>query len=205
MSAAPSIARPPHLVLGSSSRYRAALLARLRLPFDVDAPRVDETAAAGEAPADLAARLALEKAREVASRWPDAVVIGSDQVADLDGLALGKPGTLERARAQLTAMAGQVVRFHTALAVVRQATGFEAAAMALVTVRVRPLSASDIERYLDLEPALDCAGSAKCEALGITLLDEIDSDDPTALEGLPLIRTCALLRQAGLDPLRWAQ
>jgi septum formation protein len=193
------------LVLGSSSRYRQALLSRVRLPFVVDAPQVDEQPQAGETPMLLAQRLALAKAREVASRWPAAVVIGSDQVAELDGQPLGKPGHHAAAVAQLQAMSGRQVQFYTAGSVLRPATGFEASAMARVQVQMRDMHADDIERYLRLEQPYDCAGSAKCETLGIALIDQIVSDDPTALEGLPLIRTCQLLRQAGLDPLRWAQ
>ena len=190
------------LILGSTSRYRRELLSRLPLPFEVDAPRVDETPLPGEAPAALARRLAVAKAREVAARHPQAIVIGSDQVADLDGQPLGKPGTHERAVEQLRAMSGRVVIFQTALAVCCMASGFEAEDLAPVRVRFRSLSAAEIERYLRLEQPYDCAGSAKSEGLGVALLESIDSDDPTALVGLPLIRTCALLRRAGLDPLR---
>jgi septum formation protein len=193
--------KPPPLVLGSTSRYRRELLERLRPPFAVDRPDVDETPRPGEAPAGLALRLALGKARDVAARHPGAIVIGADQVADLDGEAIGKPGTHERAVAQLRRMSGRRVVFQTALAVLRPATGFEQARLAPVAVRFRILRDAEIERYLRLEQPYDCAGSAKCETLGIALLDAIDSDDPTALVGLPLIRTCDLLRQAGLDPL----
>ncbi|WP_395698927.1 Maf family nucleotide pyrophosphatase [Aquabacterium sp.] len=193
---------PPPLILGSTSRYRRELLERLRLPFESVAPQVDETPAPGERPADLARRLALHKAREVAARHPGAVVIGSDQVADLDGTPIGKPGTHERAVAQLRAMRGRGVVFQTAVAVVRPATGFERVLLAPVAVRFRDLDDAEIEHYLRAEQPYDCAGSAKCETLGIALLDAIESDDPTALVGLPLIRTCALLREAGLDPLR---
>ena len=192
---------PLRLVLGSTSPYRRDVLQRLRLPFDTDAPRVDETPRPGEAPAALALRLALEKAHEVASRHPGAVVIGADQVADLAGQAIGKPGTHDRAVAQLQALRGRRVVFHTAVAVVRADTGFSKALLAPVTVLFRDLSDAEIERYLRLEQPYDCAGSAKCETLGIALLDLIESDDPTALIGLPLIRTCALLRQAGIDVL----
>ena len=185
------------LVLGSTSRYRRELLQRLGLPFDVLAPDVDETPQAGEAPADLAQRLALAKARAVAARRPDAVVIGSDQVADLNGQPLGKPGTHERAAAQLRQMSGQTVLFQTALAVVCQATGFERVDLAVVQVVFRDLSDAEIERYLRAEQPYDCAGSAKSEGLGIALLARIDNDDPTALVGLPLIRTAQLLREAG--------
>lgn len=191
----------PPLILGSSSRYRRELLQRLRLPFEVMAPDVDEAPLPGEPPAASALRLAQAKAHAVAARRPAAVVIGSDQVADLDGAALGKPGTHERAAAQLRLMSGRRVVFQTAVAVARGDTGFEEALLAAVTVRFRVLTDDAIERYLRLEQPYDCAGSAKSEALGIALLEAIDSDDPTALIGLPLIRTCTLLRRAGLDPL----
>ena len=191
----------PPLVLGSTSSYRRELLQRLRLPFDVAAPEVDETPLPGETPAALALRLALAKAQAVALRWPNAVVIGSDQVADLDGLPIGKPGNHAKATAQLRLLSGRQAVFQTAVAVVRADTGFAQALLAPVTVRFRPLSDAEIERYLRLDEPYDCAGSAKCETLGIALLDAIDSDDPTALIGLPLIRTCTLLRAAGLDPL----
>jgi septum formation protein len=191
----------PRLILASTSRYRRELLQRLRLSFDVVAPKVDETQRPGESPAALAARLALAKARAVAAREPDSIVIGSDQVAELDGRALGKPGTHERATEQLRAMRSQAVVFHTAVAVVRADVGFERCESAPVTVRFRNLSDAEIERYLRTEQPYDCAGSAKCETLGIALTESITSDDPTALVGLPLIRTSALLRAAGLDPL----
>ena len=192
---------PPRLILGSTSRYRRELLERLRLPFDVAQPEVDETPLPGEAPAALALRLALAKAQAVAAHHPAALVIGSDQVADLDGVPLGKPGNHQRALAQLQAMRGRAVVFQTAVAVVRQDTGFAQALLAPVRVRFHELSDAAIERYLRLEQPYDCAGSAKCETLGIALLASIESDDPTALIGLPLIRTCTLLRAAGLDPL----
>jgi len=188
-------------VLGSTSPYRRELLARLQIDFSADAPRVDEAPHPGEAPADLACRLALEKALEVAARHPGAVVIGADQVADLDGSAIGKPGHHAGAVAQLQAMRGRRVLFHTAVAVLRPATGFAGSGLATVAVQFRHLTDEEIERYLRLEQPYDCAGSAKCETLGIALLERIDSDDPTALVGLPLMRTCALLRDAGLDPL----
>lgn len=191
----------PVLILGSTSRYRRELLARLRLPFEVASPQVDETPRPGETPAALALRLALEKARAVAARHPDAVVIGADQVADLDGEPIGKPGTHERAVAQLTRMSGRTLVFQTAVAVVCAARGFERAELAPVRVSVRQLRSEEIEHYLRLEEPYDCAGSAKSETLGIALLSAIGSDDPTALVGLPLIRTCELLRAAGLDPL----
>jgi septum formation protein len=195
------MAAPTPLILASTSRYRRDLLERLQLPFEVRAPQVDEAARAGEAPATLARRLALDKAHAVAIDAPAAVVIGSDQVAELDGVAIGKPHTHERARAQLRAMSGRSVLFHTAVAVVCKQRGFADAALATVVVRFRALSDAEIERYLQLEQPYDCAGSAKSEALGIALLAAVESDDPTALIGLPLIRTCELLRLAGLDPL----
>ena len=191
----------PRLILASTSRYRRELLQRLRLPFEVLAPGVDETPRAGEMPAALAMRLALSKANAVAAGADDAIVIGSDQVAELDGRAIGKPGSHERAFEQLKRMSGRRVVFHTAVAVVRRDRGFERALLAPVAVVFRHLSSDEIERYLRLDAPYDCAGSAKSEALGVALLDSIDSDDPTALIGLPLIRTCALLREAGLDPL----
>ena len=193
--ATPDTARP--LVLGSTSRYRRELLSRLRLAFDVAAPDVDETPQPGEAPRALALRLALAKARDVAARHRQAIVIGSDQVADLAGRPLGKPGTHERAVAQLRAMSGQSVVFQTALSVVCVATGFEQTDLAAVEVRFRTLNEGEIERYLRAEQPYDCAGSAKSEGLGIALLEAIHSDDPTALVGLPLIRTARLLRAAG--------
>jgi len=193
-----ALPQPRTLVLGSTSRYRRELLQRLNLPFTVTAPEVDETPQSGEAPRALALRLALAKARAVAAQHPDAVVIGSDQVADLAGHPLGKPGTHERATAQLRLMSGHTVVFQTALAVVCQATGFEQVDLAPVEVRFRTLSDDEIERYLRAEQPYDCAGSAKSEGLGISLLDAIVSDDPTALVGLPLIRTCRMLRAAGL-------
>ena len=200
-SAPPALAATPRVVLASTSRYRRELLERLRLPFDVVAPEVDEGALPGEAPAALAARLALAKAQAVAAQHPQAVVIGSDQVAELDGVAIGKPGSHERAVAQLRAMRGRSVVFHTAVAVQRAASGYAGAALAPVKVRFRDLRDDEIEHYLRTEQPYDCAGSAKCETLGIALLEAIESDDPTALVGLPLIRTSALLRAAGLDPL----
>jgi septum formation protein len=191
----------PRLVLGSTSRYRAELLSRLKLSFDVVAPEVDESARPGEAPPELARRLALAKARAVAARFPDAVVIGSDQVADLDGEPLGKPGTHEKATEQLRRMRGRTVVFQTAVAVVCAATGFERVDLAPVRVQFRDLPDSEIETYLRVEQPYDCAGSARSEGMGIALLDSIHSDDPTALVGLPLIRTSRMLREAGVKLL----
>jgi len=196
---APATPRP--LILGSTSVYRRELLSRLRLPFTVERPEVDETPRSEEKPADLALRLALAKAQAVAARHPSAVVIGSDQVADLHGEPLGKPGDHARAVIQLQRMRGQTVVFQTAVAVVCQATGFSQVALAPVRVVFRALSDEAIEQYLRAETPYDCAGSAKSEGLGIALLERIDNDDPTALVGLPLIRTCELLRAAGCDLL----
>ncbi len=191
----------PHLILASTSRYRRELLERLRLPFDVVSPEVDETPLPDEAPSTLALRLARAKADAVATRHPGAIVIGSDQVADLDGQSIGKPLTHERAQQQLRRMSGRAVTFQTAVAVVRRDAGYAEALLAPVRVRFRELGEAQIEHYLRTEQPYDCAGSARSEALGIALLSSIESDDPTALVGLPLIRTCTLLREAGLDPL----
>ena len=193
--------KPRTVVLGSTSRYRRELLSRLNLPFEVSAPAVDETPLPGETPRDLALRLALAKARAVAARHPEAVVIGSDQVADLAGQPLGKPGSHERAVQQLRKMRGQTVVFQTALAVVCHASGFEQVDLAPVRVTFRDLSDAEIENYLQIEKPYDCAGSAKSEGLGIALLERIDNDDPTALVGLPLIRTARMLRAAGVPLL----
>ncbi len=194
---APEIHRP--LVLGSTSRYRRELLSRLGLPFDVVSPEVDETPLPGESPQALACRLALAKARAVSTLYPAAVVIGSDQVADLHGEPLGKPGTHARATAQLQRMRGQTVIFQTAVAVICKESGFEQTALAPVEVIFRDLNDAEIERYLRAEQPYDCAGSAKSEGLGIALLASIRNDDPTALVGLPLIRTCQMLRAAGIQ------
>jgi septum formation protein len=189
------------IVLGSSSPYRRELLSRLKVEFSVDLPHVDETPRPGETPRDIALRLALEKARAVAAMHPDAAVIGSDQVADLAGEPLGKPGTHERAVQQLRRMRGQVVVFHTAVAVVCLATGFEQVDLAPVRVTFRDLGDDEIESYLQAEKPYDCAGSARSEGLGIALLESIENDDPSALVGLPLIRTCRMLRAAGVHLL----
>lgn len=186
------------LVLGSSSPYRRELLSRLRLPFEVAIPDVDETPRPGESPHELAGRLALAKARAVARKFPHAVVIGSDQVADHAGEPLGKPGTHDKAVAQLRRMRGETVVFQTAVAVVCAESGFEQLDLAPVSVRFRDLSDVEIQAYLLAERPYDCAGSARSEGLGIALLEAIESDDPTALVGLPLIRTCRMLRAAGV-------
>jgi len=190
------------LILGSTSAYRRELLERLRVPFSIESPDVDESPLPGELPADLARRLALAKAQAVAARFPDCVVIGSDQVADLDGQPLGKPGTHDRAVAQLRQMRGRTVIFQTAVAVVCLQSGFCQQALAPVRVTFRALTDEEIESYLVTEEPYDCAGSAKSEGLGITLLEQIDNDDPTALVGLPLIRTSQMLRAAGIRLLQ---
>ena len=189
------------LILGSTSRYRKELLTRLRIPFETASPDVDETPHSNESPKDLALRLALAKARAVALKYPEAVVIGSDQVADLEGTPLGKPVNHANAILQLQRMRGKTVIFQTALSVVCIATGFERTDLAEVKVKFRDLSDAEIETYLRAEEPYDCAGSAKSEGLGIALLDAIDNDDPTALIGLPLIRTCQMLREAGVKLL----
>jgi septum formation protein len=185
-------------VLGSTSAYRRELLSRLRVPFTVEPPHVDETPQAGETPVALARRLAAAKAAAVARLHPQAVVIGSDQVADLDGEPIGKPGNHANALAQLRRMSGKTVVFQTALTVMCQASGFTQHDLAPVRVRFRELQDAEIETYLRTEQPYDCAGSAKSEGMGIALLDAIESDDPTALVGLPLIRTARMLRAAGL-------
>lgn len=186
----------PPLILGSTSVYRRELLSRLRLPFDCARPDVDETPRAGESPLALATRLALAKAEDVAARQPGAWVIGSDQVAELDGAPLGKPGGREAAIAQLAAMSGRSVVFHTALALARSGQSALQAVDRTVVV-FRDLHGDEIARYVDAERPFDCAGSFKCEGLGISLFEAIRSDDPTALVGLPLIATARLLRSAG--------
>lgn len=203
VSSDPSSAR---LILASTSVYRRELLSRLRLDFAVCSPGVDETPTAGEAPAPLARRLALAKACAVAARFPQALVIGSDQTATLDGVGvIGKPGDLERAREQLLASAGRTLRFVTAVALRRDRDGFERLDDVVTEVSMRALDAARIETYLRIEQPFDCAGAAKSEGLGITLIERIDGPDPTALVGLPLIRLSALLEEAGmpvLDPAR---
>jgi septum formation protein len=186
------------LILGSTSPYRRELLERLRLPFEVQRPEVDETPLDGETPVALAQRLAMAKAQAVAQRFPQAIVIGSDQVADLHGEPLGKPGTHAKAVAQLQRMRGQTVVFQTAVAVVCKATGFAQCELAQVKVVFRDFSDEALQHYLHAEQPYDCAGSAKSEGLGIVLLARIDNQDPTALVGLPLLLTCRLLRAAGM-------
>lgn len=184
------------LILASTSRYRRELVQRLQLPFTTERPEVDETALPGESPAALATRLAAAKAREVARVHPAAWVIGSDQVAGFDGRALGKPGTRDAAIAQLESMSGSSVQFLTAVALCRGGA-LAGEALDVTTVVFRHLQRAEIERYVDAEQPLDCAGSFKSEGLGIALFDAIDTRDPTALVGLPLIATAGLLRNAG--------
>lgn len=187
------------LVLASTSAYRRMLLERFGVPFETARPEVDETPLPGEAPPDTANRLALAKARAVAAYTPDALIIGSDQVAHIGEEVFGKPGTVERAVAQLQRMRGQTVIFHTALALIDNRNGHEEVRSIPTEVRFRMLSDAEIERYVDKERPLDCAGSAKSEGLGITLLDALAGDDPTALVGLPLIALSSMLREAGIE------
>jgi len=187
----------PPIVLASTSPYRRELLQRLRLPFTVQAPRVDEHALRGESPRSTACRLALSKAKAVAVEQPGAIVIGSDQVADVDGEALSKPGTHEAALAQLTRMQGREVVFHTALAVVGPDDAQQVDEVP-TAVRFRVLPAQQLDAYLRAEQPYDCAGAAKIESLGITLLESVRSEDPTALIGLPLIRLTSMLAACGV-------
>ncbi len=184
------------LILASGSPYRTQLLGRLGLPFEAWSPAVDESALPGESCARTAARLARLKAEAARARFPGAWVIGSDQVAELDGAPIGKPGDRDNARRQLRAMRGRTVTFHTGLCLLANGRAHEA----VVPTRVafRRLEDAEIERYLDREPAFDCAGSAKSEALGISLLESLAGDDPTALVGLPLIALSSMLRAEGL-------
>ena len=188
------------LVLGSSSVYRREQLSRLTANFRVVKPEVDETPHADEAPRALAVRLARSKADAVATQCPGAIVIGSDQVADLDGAALGKPGSADNAVRQLVACAGKTVVFHSALCVIDARTAASTRLEAVDTTRVtfRQLDEAEIRRYVDRENPLDCAGAFKSEGHGIALFESIQSRDPTALIGLPMIALCALLRRAGI-------
>ncbi|TGD73639.1 septum formation inhibitor Maf [Mangrovimicrobium sediminis] len=186
-----------NLLLASTSRYRKKLLERLCLPFACRDPGVDEHPLHGESPQDLAARLAMAKARAVGATAPDAWVLGSDQVAALDGQCMGKPGVHAAAAAQLQASSGKTVEFFTAVALVRGEPAHARCEVHSTRVTFRTLEDAEIERYLAAETPYDCAGSFKCEGLGIALFERIESDDPTALEGLPLITTCRLLRAAG--------
>lgn len=190
--------KPPQLILASSSAYRRELLSRLRLPFDVMVPDVDETPRPGEAPEATALRLARAKAAAVAARAPGSLVIGSDQVATLDGLQIGKPGSHAAALAQLQLMRGRAVVFHTALCLFDGRDGTDQSATVDTAVAFRDLPDAELDAYLRIEQPYDCAGSAKNEGLGIALLERIDSSDPTALTGLPLIALTGMLRRAGV-------
>jgi septum formation protein len=191
----------PALVLASTSRYRRALLDRLGLPYAAVAPDADETPLPGEAPAATALRLAEAKARSVAGTFPQALIIGSDQVADADGTVVGKPGNAAAARQQLALLSGRSVVFHTGLALLDARTGACQTAMVDVRSRFRHLTTGEIDAYLEREQPWDCAGSVKSEALGIALFEAIESDDPTALVGLPLIRLTTMLNAAGVGVL----
>lgn len=191
-------AHPP-IVLASSSAYRKALLSRLDLPFTAIIPDVDERPLTGEAPPATALRLAQMKARKVADQKKTALIIGSDQVAVMDGVALGKPGEHVAAAAQLRAMSGRTVVFHTALCLLNSASDHMQVANVPTTVRFRTLNDRQIERYLHHDQPYDCAGSAKIEALGITLVEHVASEDPTALIGLPLIALVTQLRNEGVE------
>jgi len=191
----------PQIVLASTSRYRRELLLRLRLEFDVQSPAVDEAALAGERPRETALRLALAKARAVHAMRPDCVVIGSDQVAELDGAALAKPLEHAAALAQLELMQGRDVVFHTALAVVGPGAAAEQIDDVPTIVHMRMWPRAALDRYLRVDQPYDCAGAAKIESLGIALVDRVQSDDPTALVGLPLIRLSAMLAAAGVPVL----
>jgi len=193
---------PRQLLLASTSRYRKELLARLGLPFDCADPGVDERASPGEAPADTAARLAALKARAVAARFAQALVIGADQVASCDGAILDKPGTHAVAVRQLAALSGRIARFDTAVALLDARSGTEQVDVVPCLVHFRRLGAAQIEDYLRREQPYDCAGSAKSEGLGIALIARIEGADPTALVGLPLIALTAMLAQAGMPVLR---
>lgn len=194
---APLMNRPP-LILASTSAFRRELLERLRLPFEVCAPGVDESPRPDETPQAIARRLSIEKASAVAVRYPDALVIGSDQTATIDGRAvIEKPGTHERAVAQLRAASGKTLHFYSGLCVWRP-DGSPLVDCIETRVTFRRLSDDEIERYLLAETPYDCAGSAKSEGLGVSLLDAQDGPDPSALVGLPLIRLCAMLRECGL-------
>jgi septum formation protein len=193
--------QPLRLVLASSSPYRRELLERLRVPFEVIAPGVDETPRAGESPEATAVRLSIAKARAAADAVPGALVIGSDQVATIDGRQIGKPGTHENAVAQLRAMRGRHIEFHSALCLFDSRSGSYQSDDVVTRVRMRDVPDAEIEAYLRAETPYDVAGSAKSEGLGIALLDSIESSDPTALVGLPLIALTRMLRAAGFPVL----
>ncbi len=192
---------PIRLVLASSSPYRRELLAKLGIPFETATPDIDETALAGETPAQLSMRLAEEKARALRLRFPAHLIIGSDQVAMLDGFQLGKPGDHARAVAQLRAASGKAVEFFTSVCVVDSATGRTASATDRTVAHFRPLTDQQIEFYVAKERPLDCAGGFKSESLGIALLAKLETADPNALVGLPLIKLVGLLESLGMEIL----
>ena len=189
--------RIPPLVLASTSRYRSELLSRLRLTFEIAAPDTNEMPLPGESCRETALRLAAAKARSVRIRYPDALIIGSDQVAELDGEPIGKPGNFTHALRQLQRMRGRTVVFHTAVALFDARTNAIQVRSTPTTVAFRTLADDMLQRYLQLEEPYDCAGSAKAEALGIALTERIESTDPTALIGLPLIALTGMLEAAG--------
>jgi septum formation protein len=191
----------PDLILASTSSYRRLLLERLRLPFTTESPKVDELPRAGESPRALAQRLATAKAEAVARLHPGACVIGADQVAECDDEVLGKPGTVERARAQLAICSGRVVSFHSAVRVVCHDRSQSQAHVDLTRVKFRVLDSDEIERYVEIDRPLDCAGSFRSEGLGIMLFERLETEDPTALIGLPLIWLAGALRRCGYDSL----
>jgi len=189
------------LILASTSPYRRELLDRLGLPFEVANPQTDESALPDESPETLALRLSEAKAKAVAAHFPDALIIGSDQVATVDGKIYGKPGNHERAVEQLKALSGKTVNFFTGLCLHNALTGRSDVRGIPTLVTFRELSDSEIENYLRREPAYNCAGSAKSEGLGIALLSGMQGNDPNALVGLPLIALCDMLRQQGVAVL----
>lgn len=193
------------LVLASTSPYRRELLARLGVPFEVATPDVDETPLAGESPDETAQRLSLSKARAVAERFPEALIIGSDQVALLEGVQLGKPGTHEKAVAQLRAMRGKTLEFHTALTLLNAKTGAARTANVPVRLVMRDYSDAQIEAYLRKDQPYNCCGSARSESLGIALIARYETEDPNALVGLPLIKLTEMLANEGLDVLTWRE
>ncbi|MCE2425061.1 MAG: septum formation protein Maf [Pseudomonadales bacterium] len=190
------------LVLASASRYRRDLLGRFGLTFTVDAAEIDETPLDGESPRTLVQRLSIAKARAVAKRWPNAVVVGSDQVATFDGRIVGKPGSAEAAVGQLLTFGGRRVDFLTGLAVLNAAVDRLSTHVDVTTTRFRNTTEEDIRRYVDLDQPLDCAGGIRLEGRGPCLLEGVDTEDPTAAIGLPLIKLAALLRAEGINPLR---
>jgi MAF protein len=188
----------PEIVLASGSKYRAMLLERLRISFRIQTPGISEIPDANETPMHWAERLAARKAQAVCMANPDALVIGSDQIAEFQGRIIGKPSSEQDAVDQLLAFSGHSVAFHTGIALIGMASGFSSSGVETVCVHFRELTREEVEHYVKIEQPLDCAGSFKCESLGITLFNRIDARDPTALIGLPLIRLCHMLRQAGV-------